>query len=116
MQSMFTQSLDFMRGFDSYVPTMPKDVMEMTFGQTFNREGLDACTRMLVTISALTVLGAQAEPQLRLAVRHALEAGASRQQIAEVICQMGLFGGVPAMNRALEIAQTVFAETEEKKE
>ncbi len=62
------------KGFEDLIPTMSKDFMEMAFGRTFNREGLDAKTRMLVTIAALTVLGAQAEPQLKLSVRHALEA------------------------------------------
>jgi 4-carboxymuconolactone decarboxylase len=88
--------------------------MEMAFGKTFNREGLDAKTRLLVTIAALTVLGAQAEPQLKLSVRHALEAGATRREIAETIYQMSFFGGLPAMQRALEIAQDVFAQYEEK--
>jgi 4-carboxymuconolactone decarboxylase len=101
-------------GFESLIPTMSKDFMEMVFGKTFNREGLDAKTRMLVTIGALTVLGAQAEPQLRLSVRHALEAGATKREIAETIYQMSMFGGLPAMQKALEIAQSVFAETEEK--
>ena len=69
-----------------------------------------------MTIAALTVLGAQAEPQLRLAIRHALEAGATKREIAEVIWQMSLFGGVPATTRALEVAQSVFGETGEKSE
>jgi len=101
-------------GFDKMFPTMSKDMMEMWFGKTFNREGLDAKTRLLVTIAALTVLGAQAEPQLKLTVRHALEAGATEREIAEVIWQMSMFGGLPAMQKALEIAQGVFAETKEK--
>jgi len=103
-------------GFDKAFPTLPADMMEMWFGRTFNREGLDAKTRLLVTLAALTVLGAQAEPQLRLTVRHAREAGASEREIAEVIWQMSMFGGLPAMQRALEIAQSVFAETKEKDE
>jgi 4-carboxymuconolactone decarboxylase len=102
------------KGFESLFPTMSKDMMEMWFGKTFNREGLDAKTRLLVTIAALTVLGAQAEPQLKLAVRHALEAGATQREIAEVIWQMSMFGGLPAMQKALELAQSVFAEVEEK--
>jgi len=101
------------KAFETLLPTMPKDMMEMWFGKTFNREGLDAKTRLLVTISALTVLGAHAEPQLRLAIRHALEAGATKREIAEVIYQMSMFGGIPAMTKALEIAQGVFAETED---
>ena len=102
------------KGFENLWPTMTKDMMEMWFGKTFNREGLDAKTRLLVTIAALTVLGAHAEPQLKLAIRHALEAGATKREIAEVIWQMSMFGGVPAMQKALELAQAVFAETEEK--
>ncbi|MDW4548176.1 carboxymuconolactone decarboxylase family protein [Defluviimonas sp. D31] len=96
--------------FDKLFPTMSKDMMEMWFGKTFNREGLDARTRLLVTVAALTVLGAQAEPQMKLTIRHALEAGATKREIAEVIYQMSMFGGVPAMSRALEIAQRVFDE------
>ena len=104
------------KGFEDFVPTMTKDFMEMAFGRTFNRDGLDAKTRLLVTIGALTVLGAQAEPQMKMTVRHALEAGATEREIAEVIWQMSVFGGLPAMQKALEIAQSVFAEIEEKKE
>jgi len=96
--------------FEKLFPTMSKDMMEMWFGKTFNREGLDARTRLLVTIAALTVLGAQADAQLRLAIRHAQEAGATQREIAEVIFQMSMFGGVPAMTRALEIARSVFDE------
>jgi len=102
------------KGFEKLFPTMPKDMLEVWFGKTFNPEGLDARTRLLVTIAALTVLGAQAEPQLRLTIRNALAAGASKREVAEVIWQMSMFGGLPAMQKALEIAQTVFAETKEK--
>jgi len=100
-------------GLDAMFPTMSKDMMELWFGKTFNREGLDAKTRLLVTLAALTVLGAQAEPQMRTTLRHALEAGATEREIAEVIWQMSMFGGLPAMQKALEIAQSVFAETKE---
>jgi 4-carboxymuconolactone decarboxylase len=104
------------KGFETMFPTMSKDMMEMWFGKTFNREGLDAKTRLPVTIAALTVLVAHADAQLRLTIRHALEAGATKREIAEVIYQMSMFGGVPAMTKALETAQSVFAETEEKSE
>ena len=103
-----------LKGFEKMMPTMSKDMMEMWFGKTFNPEGLDARTRLLVTVAALTVLGAQAEPQMRLTIRHALEAGATKREIAEVIYQMSMFGGVPAMTKALEIAQSVFSEMEDK--
>ncbi|SEH86570.1 carboxymuconolactone decarboxylase family protein [Paracoccus alkenifer] len=104
LESIDTQAME------KLIPTMSADMMEMWFGKTFNREGLDAKTRLLLTIAALTVQGALAEPQLRLAVRHARSAGASQREIAETIWQMSVFGGLPAMQKALELAQSVFAE------
>jgi 4-carboxymuconolactone decarboxylase len=102
------------KGFESLFPTLPADMLEAWFGKKYNPEGLDARTRLLVTIAALTVLGAQNETQLKLTVRNALAAGATKREIAEVIWQMSMFGGLPAMQKALEAAQAVFAETEEK--
>ena len=98
------------RAMEKLIPTMSADMLEMWFGRTFNREGLDAKTRLLLTVAALTVQGALAEPQLRLAVRHARAAGASQREIAETIWQMSVFGGLPAMQKALELAQSVLAE------
>ena len=107
------QGMD-VKGFEKLFPTMPKEMLEAWFGKTFNPEGLDARTRLLVTVAALTVLGAQAEPQLRLTIRQALGAGATKREVTETIWQMAMFGGLPAMQKALELAQSVFAETEEK--
>ncbi len=95
-------------GLDKLFPTMSKDMLEMFFGRTFNREGLDARTRFLVTIAGLVSTGALGEPQLKLAIRNALEAGATQNEIAETIFQMSMFGGLPAMSRALEIAKAEF--------
>ena len=39
-----------MRALEKMVPIMPADMLEMWFGKTFNREGLDAKTRLLLTI------------------------------------------------------------------
>ncbi|QCO54941.1 carboxymuconolactone decarboxylase family protein [Pseudorhodobacter turbinis] len=101
------------KGFEKLFPSMPPEMLELWFGKTMNPDGLDARTRLLVTIAALTVLGAQADAQLRLTIQQALTAGATKREIAEVIWQMSMFGGLPAMQKALEIAQSVFAETEE---
>ncbi|WP_102223094.1 carboxymuconolactone decarboxylase family protein [Acidimangrovimonas sediminis] len=118
MVRAFNPALDSMqfKAFDAYMPTVPADMMEMWFGRTFNRDGLDSKTRLLVTLAALTVMGAQAEPQMRLTIRHLIEAGATKREVAEVITQMSMFGGVPAMTRALEIAQSVYDDTEEQSE
>ena len=101
------------RAFEKMLPVMPADMMEMWFGRTFNREGLDAKTRLLLTIGAITVQGALAEPQLRMTIRHALEAGATKREIAETIYQMSMFAGLPAMQKALGIAASVYDEEDE---
>lgn len=99
--------------FTALMPTMPKNAMEMTFGKTFNPGGLDAKTRLFVILAALVAQGSQFDQQITVTVRHALEAGATPQEIAEVIGQMSVFGGVPAMTKAMHLAQAVIVETGE---
>ena len=101
------------KGFEALWPTMPKEVMEMMFGNTANPGGLDAKTRLLLTLAGLTCQGAQADTAVRQTVRHAVEAGAKKQEIVETIGQMSVFAGIPAMTRALELAQEAMGETED---
>jgi 4-carboxymuconolactone decarboxylase len=103
------------KGFEDLWPTVPRDMMEAFMGKGANPEGLDAKTKLLLTLSALTIQGAQAEPQIRLTVRHALEAGATEQEIAETIALAAMFGGVPAMTKAMELAREVMDARKEDK-
>ena len=101
------------KGFDSLWPTMPKEAMEMMFGNTVNKDGLDAKTRLLLTLAGLTMQGAQSDTAVRQTVRHLIEAGARKQEIVETIGQMSVFAGIPAMTRALNLAQEVLDAQEE---
>ncbi|SEQ27038.1 4-carboxymuconolactone decarboxylase [Loktanella sp. DSM 29012] len=92
------------KGFADLFPTMSADMMETFFGKGLNPDGLDAKTRLLLTLTGLTITGAVAEDQIRITVRHLIAAGATRQEIAEAIAQAGLFGGVPAMTTAMTLA------------
>lgn len=98
------------KGWEAMMPTLPRDMMENFMGKGLNPEGLDAKTRLLLTLMGLTIMGAQAEAQVRLTVRHAVEAGATKQEIAETIAQAAMFGGVPAMTRAMDLATQVLDE------
>ncbi|EDM71220.1 NADH dehydrogenase subunit I [Roseobacter sp. AzwK-3b] len=102
------------KGMEKLWPTMPKELMEMTFGKGVSSKGLDAKTRLLLTLAGLTMLGAQNDTQIRMTVRHALEAGATKDEIAETIAQMAVFAGIPSMNRAMDFAREVLDESEEK--
>ncbi len=103
---------DSMKGVEDLFPTMTKDMMEQFMGKGMNPDALDAKTKLLLTLQGLTIQGAlntdlMAEPQIKLTVRHALEAGATVQEVTETIALAGLFGGAPAMTKALELAQDV---------
>mgnify|MGYP000973505318 CR=1 FL=1 len=102
------------KGFEAMWPTMPKEVMELYFGKTLNKDGLDAKTRLLLTLAGLTMQGAQNDTGLRQTVKHLLEAGAKKQEIIETIGQMSMFAGLPAMTRAMQLAQEVMEDKEEK--
>lgn len=95
------------KGFEDMFPTMPADMMEAFMGKGVSPDGLDAKTKLLLTLHGLTIAGAVAEPQITLTVRHAVEAGATQQEIAETIAQAAMFGGVPAMTKAMDLATEV---------
>ncbi|WP_297618125.1 carboxymuconolactone decarboxylase family protein [uncultured Roseicyclus sp.] len=99
---------------DKLWPTVPAEMLEAFFGKQFNPEGLDAKTRLLLTLLGLTVQGAVAEAQIRLTVRHAVEAGATKQEVAETIGIAALFGGVPAMTKAMDLATEALDGTQER--
>jgi 4-carboxymuconolactone decarboxylase len=94
-------------------PTMTKDMMEMSFGKGASKEGLDAKTRLLLTLAGLTMQGAKNETQIRMTVRHAVEAGATKDEVTESIAQMSMFAGLPAMTRAMEFANEVLQVSKE---
>ena len=77
------------------------------FGDVYARPGLPLRDRMLVTLSALAALG-HAGPQLAAHVRNALNAGLTRQEIAEVFMQVFGYAGFPASINALTTARAVF--------
>ena len=100
------------QGFEKLWPTMPGEMVEQFMGKGMNPEGLDAKTKLLLTLAGLTVLGAQAEAQIRMTVRQAVAQGATEQEVAETIGLMGLFGGLPAMNKAMTLADEVLEDSE----
>jgi len=101
------------KGFEAMWPTMSKEMMEATFGKGLNDKGLDAKTRLLLTLAGLTMQGAQGEAQIRLTVRHLGEAGATDEEIAETIATMAMFAGIPAMTRAMDIAKDVMEQSKD---
>ena len=87
---------------------LAKDLSLFITGQMYAREKIPHQTRQLVTIAALTVLSRLDE--LNLHIQAALNVGCTPEEIAEVIFQTAVYGGVPATNAALKELRTVLTE------
>ncbi|MGB3314722.1 MAG: carboxymuconolactone decarboxylase family protein [Albidovulum sp.] len=94
--------------YEKLVPGLAETVVDVAYGKFYARKGVDEKTRLLATIAALTALGGQTRPQLKVNVASARAVGASREEISEIIFQMTLYGGFPAMINALNAAIEVF--------
>lgn len=106
---------------ESYIATIKQIAPEFAwvnvtfpFGELYPRTVVDLKTRELCTVAALTVQGF-AIPQLRLHVQAALRAGASREEVVEIITQMIAYAGFPAATNALMTASAAFAEMDAAK-
>ena len=94
------------------VPGMAEGVVDFAYGRQYARPGLPLRDRYLATIAALTALGGQTAPQLKVNIAGGRKAGLSQQEIGEVIWQMALYGGFPAAISGLNAALEVFAAEE----
>ena len=96
---------DLWRSFDR---DLAKDLSLFITGQMYAREKIPHQTRQLITVAALTVLSRLDE--LRLHIHAALNVGWNPREIAEVIFQTAVYGGVPATNQALKTLRSVLEE------
>lgn len=95
--------------YDEILPGMAESLIEWAYGRAYAREGVDLKTRQLCTVAALTAMGGQTGPQLRVNIAHARAAGATEREIVEVIWQMAVYGGMPAAINGLNAAMEEFA-------
>ena len=94
--------------YDALVPGLSRMVVEVPYGTFYSRAAVDEKTRLLATIAALAALGGQTKPQLKVNIQSARAVGASREEVCEIIYQMTLYGGFPAMINAMNAAIEVF--------
>ena len=90
------------------VPGLAEGVVDFAYGRQYARPGLPLRDRYLATIAALTALGGQTGPQLKVNIAGGRKAGLTQEEIGEVIWQMSLYGGFPAAINALNAALEVF--------
>ena len=80
-------------------------ITRYAWGDIWSRPGLSRAERSMITLTALTVL--RQEEELAMHVRAALRNGLSVAQIQEILLQVAVYAGVPAVNRAFAIAADV---------
>lgn len=88
-------------------PAMGHHIAAFAFGDVYDRPGLDARSRQLVTLGVLTALGG-CEPQLKVHVGAALNVGITREEIAEVMLHAAVYCGFPKALNATFAAREVY--------
>ncbi|MCL5123100.1 MAG: carboxymuconolactone decarboxylase family protein [Deltaproteobacteria bacterium] len=96
---------DLWRSFDK---DLAKDLSMFITGQMYARERIPHTTRQLITISALTVL--ERLEELKLHINAGLNVGCKPREIAEVIFQCGIYGGMPIVNQGLKVLRSTLQE------
>ena len=81
-------------------------VTEFCWGAVWSREGIDRKTRSLVNLGMLTALNRSTE--LAAHVRGAVNNGATKEEIQEVLLQAAVYCGMPAGLESFRVAEKVF--------
>ena len=81
------------------------------WGAIWGRSTLTRRDRSLITITQLASLGHLEE--LALHLRATVSTGLRREDISEVLMQVGVYSGVPAANSAFRVAKQVFNELDQ---
>lgn len=98
-------------GFDTWKKfdkALARELSMFFTGTLYSREVISQKQRELCAVASLTVLHRPRE--LRAHIHAALNVGASRQEVAEVIFQQVTYGGMPVVVEALDVYAEVLRE------
>jgi 4-carboxymuconolactone decarboxylase len=98
--------LDDLQALAQFDPLLPHYLVQFFYGELLSRPHLDARTHMLCALAAL--LSSGDEEGTEAAIDGALRAGASRQEVVEVVMQTGAFAGVRRWVIGARAANRVF--------
>ena len=98
-------------GFDTWKKFDKQLARELSMfftGTLYSREVISQKQRELCAVASLTVLHRPKE--LGIHIQAALNVGATRQEVAEVIFQQATYGGMPVVVEALRVYKAVLEE------
>jgi len=87
---------------------LANDFSKFITGNLYSRTVLSLPERQMVACAMLAAL--RARDELRLHVNAALNVGCDRHKLAETFFQLAPYGGMPAVNEALEVYKAVLQE------
>ena len=93
---------------DQYTQPLQDLVNEFAWGAVWTRPGLEPRIRSMLSVTMLTALNRSNE--LRTHLRGALNNGATREELVEVLLHAAVYCGFPAAVEGFRIAQEVFNE------
>lgn len=104
---------------DDYVDTTKRNADELTmpwqefvtehvWGAVWGRPGLELKTRSIINIAMLAATGN--EHELKLHLTGALRNGVTKDEIREILIQVGAYAGAPRAVSAFKAAREVFAQ------
>ena len=94
---------------------LPRLITDYAFGAVVGRPGLDLKTREMLTVASLITLG-NAQSQLELHMRAALNVDVSPQELLEIVIQMAVYAGVPACMNGLTAYRAATAQYSAKQQ
>jgi 4-carboxymuconolactone decarboxylase len=94
-----------------FAPALVGYTEQVLFADVWNRPGLSARDRSLITVTAL-VTGGHTD-QLPFHLRRARDNGLTTQDLVETITHLAFYAGWPKAMSAMTVAKTVLADTSE---
>ena len=100
------------KGADDFALAMQEYATEAAWGSIWTRPGLPRKTRSLLNIAMLTIMNRQHE--LKLHIRSSFTNGVTKDEIKEILLQVGVYCGIPSGIDAFRNAREAFNEVEAK--
>lgn len=98
---------------DDFNRPLQELVTEYCWGAVWGREGLNKKTRSIINLAMISALNRPHE--LKMHVKGALRNGLTREEIREVLLQVGIYCGVPAAVDSFRVAREAFNEFDQGK-
>ena len=101
-----------MRNADEFNRPFQELVTEYCWGAVWGREELPRKTRSMLNLAMIGILNRPHE--LRLHIRGALRNGVTKEEIREVLLQVGIYGGIPCAVDSFRTAKDALAELDKE--